>query len=341
MLYQFGGNPMKEVSVIIVFRNEESYIKECISSIEEQFVDNKLQWELILVDGNSTDQSLEIAQDYLKTKSFDWQIIPNPKQILAAGWNIGIKAAKGRYVVRPDAHATLHQGYISKGIQTLISKSDVTAVGGLLETKAKGFWGNIIKVALSSKVGVGNSGFRTASKSDYADTAVYALYRREIFEKAGYFNENLVRHQDNDMHRRIKKAGGRFYRNVEMKADYYARDSVKKLFEQMYLIGYYLPDVMGNGALSLRHLAPFVFYFVFFIGLLLFALGFPIFSYLILIQMTLYMAIITMDSLFRIVKEKNPALMLNILIIPLMHICYALGTSFGFIRFISKKKTHD
>lgn len=326
---------MIDVSVIIVFRDEEDYILECIRSIESQFKQNELNWELILVDGNSKDKSTELAKDYLKSKNYPHQIIHNPKKTLATGWNLGIKAAKGKYVVRPDAHAKLHEGYIEKGIQTLDSKADVTAVGGLLETKSKGYWGQIIKVALSSRVGVGNSSFRTAKQSGYSDTAVYALYRREIFDEVGYFNEELVRHQDNDMHQRVKKAGGKFFMNMKMKADYYARDSVKKLLRQMFLIGYYLPDVMGDGAVGMRHLAPFAFYLIFVLGMLLSFLS-PIFLQLALLQIFLYLIIIIIDSLKKVFQQKKPSLLLNIFIIPSMHVFYAWGTFRGFIRKIIK-----
>jgi len=322
---------MTDVSVIVVFRNEEDYIIECIQSIESQFEQNELNWELILVDGDSQDKSTELAQEYLKSKSYPNQIIHNPKKTLATGWNLGIKSAQGKFVVRPDAHSKLHQGYIEKGIETLLFKEDVTAVGGVLETKAKGYWGNIIKVALSSRVGVGNSGFRTAKQSGYSDTAVYAVYRKEIFDQVGYFNEDLVRHQDNDMHQRIKKAGGKFFMNVEMKADYYTRDSVKKLLQQMYLIGYYLPDVIGDGAVGLRHLAPFVFYLVFISGMLL-SIIHPVFLSLALLQMFFYFVIIAIDSLAKVFQQKKPSLLLNIFIIPSMHIYYAWGTFRGFIR---------
>lgn len=327
---------MIDVSVIIVFRNEENYIIECIQSIEEQFEQNELKWELILVDGDSHDKSLELSQKYLQTKKFAHQLIHNPKKTLATGWNLGIQAAKGKFVVRPDAHAKLHQGYIQKGIEILKSKEEVTAVGGVLETKAKGYWGNIIKVALSSRVGVGNSGFRTATQSSFSDTAVYAVYRRAIFDQVGFFNEKLVRHQDNEMHLRIKKAGGKFYMNVDMKADYYSRDSVKKLLRQMFLIGYYLPDVMGDGAFGLRHLAPFAFYMVFLIGMLL-SFFHPIFMQLALFQLYLYLIIIAIDSLGKVFQQKKPSLLLNIFIIPLMHFFYALGTFNGIIRKALKK----
>lgn len=322
---------MIDISVIIVFRNEEGYIIECIQSIEKQFEKNELRWELLLVDGDSNDKSKELAEYYLEKKNFPYQIISNPKKTLATGWNLGIKAANGMFVVRPDAHAELNNGYVEQGIKTLHSKPDVTAVGGVLETKAKGYWGQIIKVALSSQVGVGNSGFRTAGKSDYSDTAVYALYRKEIFQKVGFFNEKLVRHQDNDMHQRIKKAGGKFYMNVEMKAVYYARDSIKKLLRQMYLIGYYLPDVMKGGAVGMRHLAPFGFYFtLLLLGLLSFNI--PMVIYIICFQFGFYILVIGLDSFLKVIQQKKPSLLLNIIIIPLMHVFYALGTFFGLIR---------
>lgn len=329
---------MIDISVIIVFRNEENYLVDCIRSIEEQFNGSQISWELLLVDGMSQDDGVNLAKAYLATKNYPWQIIENPKKILAAGWNLGIQASKGKYVVRPDAHATLHSGYILNGIKTLDDKKDITAVGGILETKAKGFWGNIIKVALSSKVGVGNSSFRTASKSDYADTAVYALYRIEIFEKVGFFNEYLVRHQDNDMHQRIKNAGGKFYMNVEMVADYYARDSVKKLLKQMFLIGYYLPDVMRGKAVGIRHLAPFLFYLVAIMGLLMNIFFSSIFGNLVLIQFGFYFLIILIDSILKSISQRNLALLLNFFIIPSMHFNYALGTFLGFIRILFSKK---
>ena len=252
---------MIEISVILVVRNEKDFVIDCIRSIEQQFSAND-EWELIVVDGMSTDNTKTLASEYLDTVGYKWQILDNRKKTLAPGWNIGIKHSLGRYVLRPDAHSRLHEGYISNGLKTLRENPEVTVVGGLLETKSKGFMGNIIRVALSSRVGVGNSSFRTATKSGFSDTSVYGIYRREVFEHAGYFNEGLVRHQDNEMHKRIKEKGGRFYLNVNMKADYYCRSTIPALLKQMFNIGRYLPDVLFSGSLNLRHLAPFAFFTV-------------------------------------------------------------------------------
>ncbi len=327
-----------DVSVIIVFRNEEPYLLDCVKSIENQFVGTSLEWELILVDGMSTDRSSELLTAYLEQTSYTSQIISNPQKTLAPGWNLGIKAAKAPVVIRPDAHSRLHPGYITIGLETLQKNKEITAVGGVLITQAKGFWGNVIRMALSSKTAVGASGFRTSTKSGFSDTAVYALYRKEIFEKAGYFDEELVRHQDNDMHKRIRDLGGKFFMNVEMKADYFSRNSIKKLLRQMFLIGYYLPDLLSRNALSKKYLAPFAFYFLLYLNLIFYLIDFPFFGFLFLAQLGVYLLLIALETIFKSISHRSLSAILNIFLIPAIHIFYALGTAAGYFRLLLKSK---
>lgn len=321
------------VSVIVVAKNAEVYIEECIKSIVEQFVD-EFPWELIIIDSLSTDQTHYKCNIILKTLKVNYKLLTNTNRTLSSGWNIGIKNASGTYVVRPDAHALLHKGYILKGIELLQKMEDVVAVGGVLETKANGFWGKIIKEALSSTIGVGNSSFRTGKSDRYADTVVYAVYRKEIFQKVGLFNERLVRHQDNDMHTRIKATGGKLYISKDMRATYYCRANIFELFSQMFSIGYHLPDV-GIRTLQLRHLAPFSFFS--FVAVLIVFPG--LFRNISLIGFGLYLFIVLIDCLIRIFCFKNISFMLNMLIIPGMHFHYALGTLMGIsFKIISKFK---
>jgi glycosyltransferase involved in cell wall biosynthesis len=325
-----------EVSVIIVVRNEENNISACIKSIELQF-EKKDNWELIIIDGQSTDKTKQLANEYLKTVNYKWKVLDNEKKTLAPGWNIGIKNSNGKYVVRPDAHSRLHKAYVQNGVVTLENIPEVTAVGGVLETRSKGFWGNIIKIALSSRIGVGNSSFRTASKSGFTDTVVYGVYRKEVFDKVGFFDEKLVRHQDNEMHQRIKKAGGKFYLNAKMKADYYCRDSVRKLSTQMFNIGRYLPDVMFNGSLSIRHLAPFAFFtailFSVTIGLLIIK---PL-LWISLLVLGVYFLVIFSESVIKSFCNRNVSVLLLLFIIPLIHVNYAIGTFWGLLKGSLKK----
>lgn len=330
---------MIEISVIIVTRNEENYILECINSIEDQFTDNT-EWELIIIDGLSTDSTVKLVEQYLKEKaSYPYQILSNKEKILAAGWNIGIKAAKGKYIIRPDAHAILYPGYIPEGIKTLGAKPEVGAVGGTLKTLSKGFWGDLIKVALSSKVGVGDSSFRVGAKSGYKDTVVYGLYRKEVFDDVGFFNEFLQKHQDTEFHARVLKKNWKFWLNDKMTAGYYCRDSISKLARQMYKIGLHIPDLIKGKyviGIQARHLIPF-FFFSIFIGCFTLGLIFPFFLYLAILQLALYLTVLTGFAILNIFTNEKISIK-YLLLVPIifsMHFFYFLGTFSGFL-----KKTH-
>ena len=318
------------ISILIVVRNAKDNIVNCIQSIESQFNVDENEWELIIVDGMSVDGSKEIATQYLKNKKYSWVVLDNPKKILASGWNIGIKAAKGDYVLRPDVHATLHEGYIRNGLKVLADQPDVTAVGGALQTQSKGFWGEIIAKALSSKIGVGGSPFRTNAADGMVDTVAYGIYRKSIFDKVGYFNENLKRHQDNDMHGRIKKVGGTFYLFGQMKADYYCRSTIYLLAKQMYQNGFYLTQ-LSIKKLRLRHLMPLIFYGCLELFLLLTHFG-MVFNLLALLQVGCYVFIIALFSIKTSIKARHVKYGFLIIVIPIMHMAYALGMFLGLVK---------
>lgn len=319
------------ISVLLVARNEEKYILNCIVSIESQFENND-DWELIFVDGDSTDATYSVVTDYLAAVEYKYSILRNPNKILASGWNIALRNSSGKFVIRPDAHGALHPGYIRHGLKVLLENDDITAVGGRLETKAKGFIGSVIKEALSLKICVGNSSFRTSLNSGYYDTAVFAIYRSEIFKRVGYFNENLTRHQDTEMHQRISSAGGKLYMNTQMKADYYCRDSLRGIIGQMFNNGIFLPEIIFQGGAKLRHLAPFGFYFSVF-GLF-FASGASIVFHDAAIGLIgIYAAVIFFNAIYLTLAKRNTGVILIFLIIPIVHFSYFAGTFYGFFKY--------
>ena len=223
------------VSALLVTRNEQDYIEIALMSYIEQTYP-KNSYEIIVIDGGSTDKTLEIVnsiKNKYETGDFRITLLNNPKQILASGWNIGIKAARGEYVIRIDAHAKALPTFIEKSVETM-SKVDATCVGGRLITKTIQGNNDTISKVLSSPFGVGNSSFRVSDQAGYVDTAVYGLYRKTIFDEVGFFNEKYVRNQDLQMHSRIRKAGGKFYFNPEIQSEYYSRNTVKKMIKQAF-----------------------------------------------------------------------------------------------------------
>ena len=250
------------VTALIVMRNEYNYIERSLMSFINQTYP-KDKYEIIVIDGGSNDGSLEIVNNIISiysTDVFHIRIIENPKRYLAAGWNLGIKAAKGEYVTRIDAHAVADADFIEKSVDVML-KNDVACVGGKLTSISENGEDNIVSKILSSPFGVGNSSFRVSNTEGEVDTAVYGLYKKEVFDTVGYFDESMIRSQDLEMHGRIRKAGGVFYFSPTIHSTYYTRNTIKKMLKQAYGNGKWNMVLIKRGipGLSIRHLVPFAF----------------------------------------------------------------------------------
>lgn len=316
------------VSALLVTRNEKDYIRMSLMSLIEQTYPHD-KYEIIIVDGESSDGTLDVIkelQDTYNSESFSISVVPNPKKILATGWNIGIQSAKGDYVVRIDAHASADKDFIEKSVETM-QRVDAVCVGGKLISKSLNGEDDVISYVLSSPFGVGNSSFRVSEEEGYADTAVYGLYKKEIFEKAGYFDEKMVRNQDIEMHSRIKKVGGKFYFNPEIKCTYYTRNTVKKMLKQAYGNGQWNMVLLkrGSGALSIRHLIPFLFVLGV-IGSVILGFLHPLFWYIGIAAVLLHLAL---GLYFATKKTKN---IKQIIIMPILFISLHFAYGLGYIR---------
>jgi glycosyltransferase involved in cell wall biosynthesis len=313
-----------EVSIIIVSLNAEHYIENAIRSVMLQFL-NKDLFEIIIVDGGSEDRTIELSKLILEKAEINYQIIFNEKKILASGWNIGIMASKGNYIIRIDAHSELEQNYINTGIQKINQNSILAGVGGVINTNSKTYIGKRMAVVLSSKIAVGSSLFRIGVKKDtFTDTAVYAVYKKQVFKKIGYFDEALIRNQDLDFHKRLNKSGYLLMTSPSMKAKYFNRGSVMKFIKQAFYNGYW---VLYSKGYYPRHLAPFVFTSLMIIFILL---NKDIF----LIFMSIYFFTVFVAFLkFKILNSIFETLLTFIL-----HVSYGVGSINGLInRFFNFK----
>lgn len=86
------------VSIILPFKNEEDYLGECIDSIINQ---TYVQWELILVDDNSTDASPRIAQNSAKNDK-RIRYFKNPNSGVIEALQYGFKQSTGNLISRMD-----------------------------------------------------------------------------------------------------------------------------------------------------------------------------------------------------------------------------------------------
>ncbi len=322
------------ISALLVTYNESRYIERSLKSLIFQNYPHDL-FEIIIIDGGSTDDTLSLAKALIQILSEKNVKIPkiaffnNPKKILAAGWNIGIKNAIGDYVIRLDAHAEAPPNFLRLSVETILNTKTV-CVGGKLITKTIDEKGKMITYVLSSPFGVGNSLFRVSAKAGYADTAVYGLYTKDIFEKVGYFDESLLRNQDIELHSRIREYGGKFYFNPDIATFYYSRDTIKKMLSQAYLNGLWNMIILKKKMtkLSIRYFVPLLF----FLFLVLSTFGGFFFNQIWLLEILVIVVYFTLALVASLNKTKK---ITQVVLLPLLffifHMTYGVGSLYGFI----------
>ena len=264
--------------------------------------------------------------------------LENEKKITPCALNIGIKNSKGKYIVRMDAHSEYPINYVSKCIYYIENKN-ADNVGCLVETKADGKIGKSISYVLSSKFGVGNSKFRTNSKSGYVDTVPFGTFKKEIFDKIGYFDERLERNQDSEFNNRIVRNGGKIYLFNDISIIYHPRESIKKLIEMATLNGKWniITNYYVSGAMRLRHFIPLLFVLSIIMGIIVCLLDIKYLNCCFYMELLLYVICDIIFS-FKNIREGMGQIVLNFMIYPIFHISYGIGSIEGIFKALKIKK---
>ena len=324
------------VSIIIPCRNEEKYISVCLDSlIENDYV--KENSEILIIDGMSQDTTLKIIDSYIDRYNFI-KVYQNPGKIFPSAVNIGVRASKGELIFIIGAHARYDREYISKCVEYSI-KLEADNVGGILLTKSKNesYIGEIITFVLSSRFGVGNSTFRTGSERIMeVDTVFGGCYRRNVFDKIGFFNENLISTSDYEFNKRLKLNGGKIFIVPGIKTTYYTRATFKGFITNNLRNGYWAiyPLMHVNYfPVSIRHYVPF-FFLLSLSGLFILSFFFHYLLSLLIGILILYF-VLAICSSFKASKIKNIAVFPFIFF--LLHITYGMGSCYALLKIIILK----
>ena len=216
------------VTIIMPVRNEASSITFCLEAILNQDYP-KERLEVVFVDGLSMDGTREIARTY--GDRLNMKVIDNPGRIVPTGMNAALRIAQGEIIVRVDGHCIIDDNYVSNCVKHILNDK-VDGVGGSMETIGETFLSKTIAVAMSSQFGVGDSSFRTEnSVTKLVDTVPFPAYTREIIHKAGQYDEELVRNQDDEYNYRIRELGGKILHSSRRKIEVLQPGVVRKALE--------------------------------------------------------------------------------------------------------------
>jgi len=251
------GSPF--ISILIPIRNESAYIKNCLKAVLTQDYPHD-RVEILISDGMSTDETRSILRR-IQSVHPQIKLFDNPQYIVPTGLNILIPKAIGEILIRVDGHCVIAPDYISNCVNHL-EQDGVAGVGGPMLSIGQDFTSEVIALAMSSKFGVGNSSFRTETgQTKLVDTVPFPAYTREIIEKVGLYDEELVRNQDDEYNYRIREAGGKILLAQDVQSSYFSRGSLRKLWHQYFGYGFWKVRVLQKHPrqMSLRQFIPLAF----------------------------------------------------------------------------------
>ena len=262
------------VSLICTLKNEEFSIREFLDSLLSQ---SKPPDEIIIVDGGSTDGTVDIIRSYIEEGAPIKLIIKNGANI-AQGRNIAIENAKYDIIASTDAGCRIDKDWLKNLIKPFEADLDVDVVSGWYEADAKtNFQRCVAELTYPKLTHVINNAekFLPSSRS--------VAYKKGCWEKVGGYPEWLYTAEDTLFDLNLKKIGCTFVFAKDAVVYWKVRSNLKNVFKQHYSYA------KGNGMANLS--LPILLYLRYSVGILLVALSLIYPSILIFLVLALVLYI--------------------------------------------------
>ena len=321
------------VTIIMPVRNEADFIERAIRSVSNNHYPAE-RMEILVVDGMSDDGTREIVARLAKADS-RIIMLDNPKRIAASAMNIGLKAARGDPFIRIDGHVEIPSDFITKSIRCLKEHQEAWVAGGCIKTVADTFMGQAIASAMRSPIGVGNSRFRLGDYEGWVDTLAFGAHHKWVVDRIGYFDEELVRNQDDEFNLRIILAGGKIWMSKAIQSTYFSRGSLHKLWKQYFQYGIWRIRTLQKHKrpASIRQLVPLLFVLCLLLPGLAGFLWKP-FWMLLAIEAVLYVLVLVIGAMDVGRKSGWQYAIPAPAVFVILHFAYGLGSLWGIIRFL-------
>jgi succinoglycan biosynthesis protein ExoA len=251
-----------DCSVLIPVYNEERYIEQTVTAMRAQREAGTV--EFVFADGGSTDRTREIL-DRLAGEDPRIVVVDNPGRSVSSGLNVALRVARGRWIVRMDAHTVYPSDYIARGVQRL-EQGDTRWVSGPPVPRGHNPVSRAVALALSTPFGRGGSrkwardGEHEAPEVELDSGVFGGVWQRSTLLEYGGWDERWPRNSDSEMAARFLARDERLVCVPRMAAEYTPRDSIGGLWRQYVGYGDYRVRTSRRHPHSLRrsHLLPAV-----------------------------------------------------------------------------------
>lgn len=223
-----------KVSVVIPVYNGEKTLRHCLTSILRQTYKN---YEVIVVDNNSTDKTKEIIKEF-QGKNIKIIYIFEPLRGIGSAKNAGIKKAKGEIIAITDADCIVPENWIQELIKPIIYENELV-VRGSQEDLIKNYWTKNYQKA--------NSEFlKLHIKDKYIsdlDTKNFAI--KTSIAKKLMFDPEIKAMSDFEFYLRFKKIGKLRFKPL-VRVGHYHPSSFKKFVKNSFRRGYSIKKIFDK-----------------------------------------------------------------------------------------------
>ena len=330
------GSPLF-LSVVVPVRNEARYIEATLRMLIGQDYD-KDRYEILVIDGHSDDETKNIVGSFIQEHpDRNIRLLDNPGRLSSRARNIGAREAAGELVAVIDGHVFIPGDQLFRAMEDAVEGSGAVCLARPAPLdipgmdRNTGFW-----VAKARKTWLAHSrnsfiygthrGFVNPMSSGFA-------YKKELFQKIGYFDERFDAAEDVEFHYRLWQAGVQAYTAPELLIYYYPRTSMLALFRQQTRYG------EGRARLTLKHpesltketlIPPAILLYVAFLPLGLFLVGAaPLPGMLYLAGLAFYLSVLVLTGAVEALRERSVA---GLLKVPLAIFLTHTGLGWGFLK---------
>ncbi|MBR1092281.1 glycosyltransferase family 2 protein [Bradyrhizobium manausense] len=231
--------------VVVPCLNEERHIEDLIDYLVADL--GELQAQIVVVDGGSTDRTVEIVQR-LSDQGRGVHLIHNPRRFQSSSLNLAVDqfGSGFDYLLRLDAHGQYPGGYCS----ALLSEAEnlgADAVVVSMRSEGRTCFQKAAASAQNSILGNGGSAHRNEAAGRWIDHGHHALVRIASFRAIGGYDTDFSHNEDAEFDVRLRQAGFRIWLTGLTSMIYYPRLTVAGLFRQYFSYG------AGRAKNALKH----------------------------------------------------------------------------------------
>jgi glycosyltransferase involved in cell wall biosynthesis len=329
-----GNNPF--ITIGIICRNEKEHIGNTIKHVLAQTYRN---FELVIIDGNSTDGTRDAAKDVLSKSKIPHKVL-NEKDFgfygpcFARNLVIDNSSKDARYIAFIDADCVADRNWLRflvEEIEKNKNNKEIAGAGGprlIADTKDKKELA--INAVLTSFIASGGNPAFSKRKIKFIDSVpnYNAIYKKEIISKFRY-DDSLIVSDDNELNFRLRKAGYKFIYADRAKIYHHETNSIKIFARNMFSYGINITNTVRKHKSMVRITVPATVLFLFY--LILLVPGYFLLKWIAFIPLVLYFLFVFAIFVEILSRTKTAYSLLAFILVPVQHIFYAFGIIYNFI----------